>query len=122
MPRKAFTYDIASATVRFPRINADQTTTELTAAQFRAAIKATSCQFLAAGANTYDGSPQVIALDSCTLNVAGFAAPYSFSGYASGQIEIKDGATTLDTILVNNAFTFFDNGTDVRLAVRWTAF
>ena len=39
MPRKALTHDLASATVRYLRINADQTTTELTAAQTRTALE-----------------------------------------------------------------------------------
>ena len=38
MPRKALTHDLASATVRYLRINADQTTSELTAAQMLAAL------------------------------------------------------------------------------------
>ena len=38
MPRKALTQDLAGSGVRFLRINADQSTTELTAAQMLAAI------------------------------------------------------------------------------------
>jgi len=38
VPLKALTFDLATANVRFPRINADQTTDELTAADLRAAI------------------------------------------------------------------------------------
>jgi hypothetical protein len=39
MPRKNFTIDLAGSGVRFARINADQTTTELTAAQMRTALE-----------------------------------------------------------------------------------
>ena len=42
MPRKALTHDLASATVRYLRINADQTTSELTAAQMLAAVESGS--------------------------------------------------------------------------------
>lgn len=41
MPRKALTQDLAGSGIRFLRINADQSTTELTAAQMLAALQVT---------------------------------------------------------------------------------
>ena len=72
MPRKALTHDLASATVRYLRINADQTTTELTAAALRTAIGAFGgVQYLTANA-AWDGS--MFILNDGTARTVNFAA------------------------------------------------
>lgn len=80
MPRKALTYDLASATVRFPRINADQTTSELTAALMRTALDVpkTGVQYLTANA-VWDGSI-IVTNDATTrtLSLAGHTGALVF--------------------------------------------
>ena len=85
MPRKALTHDLASATVRYLRINADQTTTELTAAQLRVALGAqlAGVQYLTANA-VWDGSLFVTNDAAWQLSFAGWSAPIFVMIFAGG--------------------------------------
>ena len=60
MPRKALTQDLSSATVRFLRINADQTVSELTAAQMLAAIESGSRGRVSLGADVTRSSSDTL--------------------------------------------------------------
>lgn len=82
MPRRVLTQNLASATVRYLRINADQTTDELTAAQMLAALggQKSGVQYLTANA-VWDGSP-IVTTDGngpYNLSVAGVTGGYSFT-------------------------------------------
>ena len=112
MPRKALTHDLASATVRYLRINADQTTSELTAAQMRAALATNRLLVLPGGATTlYSGENFVLEISSSDiLNVAGMTQPYAFFGVSVNGFLIKDGASLLYTVPAETGFMFFDDG------------
>jgi hypothetical protein len=103
---------LAGSGVRYLRINADQTTDELTAAQMRTALATNLLLVLPGGATTlYSGEHFVLGTQtSDIINIAGMTQPYAFFGVVVETTLIQDGATLLYTVPAGTGFMFFDDG------------